>query len=251
MINKKFDQIGKNDIDDLISNEVPESRSIDYKQDLLLGKDEDKKEFLADVSSFANASEGYLFYGIHEKREDGKATGIPEKAEGLAVNADQEIKRMDSLIRDGIEPRLIGCHIREIPGFPKGPVILVYVPKSWIPPHMVTIRGSSRFWSRTNKGKYPLDIIEIRNAVLLSENQADKIRQFRDVRLARIIDDETPVPLKESARIVVHILPISCLDPTKQIYLKDSNLIRLQPLGSSGSNYRMNFDGLLKWGSCM
>lgn len=247
MINKRVDQIEKADIEALVSDEEPENRNLDYKQELPGGSDGDKKEFLADVSSFANAAGGYLIYGISEKRDkDGKATGIPENANGLSINADSEIKRLESLIRDGIEPRIAGYHIREILGFLNGPVILVYVPKSWMPPHMVTLRGSSRFYSRTSKGKYPLDITEIRSAVLLSASLADKVRQFRDGRLAKIIADETPVPIYPYGKIVMHIFPISGLDLTKQIDIKSIDVRDLKPLGSNGWNDRINFDGILK-----
>lgn len=251
MINKRFDHIDKTDIDALISNEEPESRNLDYKQELPGGKDDDKKEFLADVSSFANAAGGYILYGISEKRDgESRPTGIPDIAEGLSINADAEIKRLESLIRDGIEPRLTGCHIREIPGFAKGPVILVYIPKSWMPPHMVTIKGSSRFFIRKGKIKYPMDIIEIRSAVLFSESLTDKVRQFRDNRLAKIIADETPVPLYQSAKIVMHILPISGLDVTKQVNMQTVPLAKLFPIGEQGYNrHRINFDGWLTFSS--
>jgi hypothetical protein len=247
MLNKRFDLIEKTDIDELISNEEPESRNLDYKQELPGGKDEDKKEFLADVSSFANAAGGHILYGISEKRDEGKPTGIPEIADGLSINADTEIKRLESLIRDGIDPRLTGCHIREITGFPKGPVILVHIPKSWMPPHMVTIKGSSRFFSRTSKGKYPLDIMEIRSAVMLSESLADKVRQFRDSRLAKIIAEETPVQLFPYGKIIMHVFPISALDLTMQIDVKSIDIGQLQPLGEGGWNNRFNFDGLLTY----
>jgi len=52
MINKRYDQIDKTDIETLISDEEPESKNLDYKQELPRGSDSDKKEFLADVSSF-------------------------------------------------------------------------------------------------------------------------------------------------------------------------------------------------------
>lgn len=249
MISKRFDQIDKTDIQALISDEEPESRNLEYKQELPGGTDGDKKEFLADVSSFANASGGYMLYGISEKRDaDGKATGIPEKADGLSINTDQEIKRMESLIRDGIEPRIAGYHIREIKGFSKGPVILIYIPKSWMPPHMVTLRGSSRFYSRTSKGKYPLDIMEIRSAVLLSESLADRIKRFRDGRLARIIANDVPVTLDKWPKTVMHLLPIAGLDPTKQIDIKSLSPKDFKPLGPVGGwNHRINFDGFLTY----
>src|SRR5437868_6690849 len=114
MIAKRFHQITKNDIDSLITNSVREGRTIEYKQQLPGGKDDDKKEFLADVSSFANASGGDLLLGVEELRDAAnKATGIPESAHGLSgINVDQEIRRLESMIRDGIEPRIPAVQIR-------------------------------------------------------------------------------------------------------------------------------------------
>ncbi len=100
MINKPFDLINKTEVLNLISNEVREGRMLDYKETLPGGSDSDKTEFLADVSSFANAAGGHILYGIREKRDNGKPTGIPESAEGLeGVNVDSEILRLESIIR--------------------------------------------------------------------------------------------------------------------------------------------------------
>src|SRR2546425_901377 len=95
MIPKEFDAIAKEDIEVLVANAVSEGRTIEYKEQLPGGTDEDKREFLADVSSFANAAGGDLIYGVREKRDaGGKPLGIPEAAEGLAgVNADAEKRR--------------------------------------------------------------------------------------------------------------------------------------------------------------
>lgn len=44
---------------------VPESRTLEYKRDLPDPKDRDsKREFLGDVTSFANAQGGDIVYGI-------------------------------------------------------------------------------------------------------------------------------------------------------------------------------------------
>jgi len=80
MIQKIFDEIDKIDIDNLISNKVSESKTLEYKKKLPGSKDKDKKEFLADVSSFANSSGGDLLYGIKAVvNDDGKKNGEPEK----------------------------------------------------------------------------------------------------------------------------------------------------------------------------
>lgn len=74
MIPKAFDQITEQELQGLVNNGVLEGKTIEYKQEMTINKDSDKKEFLADVSSFANAGGGDLIYGIVEDR----STSAPE-----------------------------------------------------------------------------------------------------------------------------------------------------------------------------
>jgi predicted HTH transcriptional regulator len=244
MINKAIKAIGKEDIQALVENAVSESRTLEYKEQLPGKTDSDKYEFLKDVSSFANASGGDILYGIREKREHGKPTGIPEAIEGLNINADAEILRLENILRDGLAPRLSNVQIVPFTGFKNGPVILIRVGKSGLSPHMIAKR-ESRFFSRNNAGTYSLDVVEIRSAFALSESLPDKIRRFRDDRVAKIIADETPVKLSASSRVVLHVLPIAALDPGTQI---DTGLLtgRIEPgLNCRINDYRHNFDGYL------
>lgn len=250
MINKAFDQIEKSDIDGLIENQVREVRVLDYKEKLPGGSDNEKTEFLADVSSFANAAGGYLLYGVRERRDDnGKPTGVPDSADGLEeTNVDSEILRLESSIRTGIDPRIPGLQTKPINGFSKGPVLLMRIPKSWSSPHMVIFKNHSRFYSRSSNGKYQLDVAEIRSAFALSESLPEKIRRFRDDRLAKIIANEAPIPIEQGPKIVLHVLPIASFGVTSQravteIYKERHHLL---PIGSTdSSSHRINFDGVL------
>ena len=64
MILKPLEQIAADHLPALITNAVSEGRTIDYKRELPGNSDGDKKEFLADVSSFANTSGGDLVFGM-------------------------------------------------------------------------------------------------------------------------------------------------------------------------------------------
>lgn len=251
MINKQFDLIQKSDIDSLIYNGVAETRTLEYKEKLSGNSDEDKKEFLADISSFANASGGDIIYGIQEQRSsDNKTTGIPEAANGVgAINSDAEIRRLENIIRDGVAPRIVGLQTKAIDGFADGSVIVIRVPKSWNSPHMVTFKNHSRFYSRNSAGKYPLDVTEIRSAFIVSESLPERIRQFRTERIAKIIADETPVPLQSNPKIVLHVLPLASLTSGTSIdvNLAANNPSSLQPITSSSWNQRYNFDGIVKY----
>ena len=68
MINCPINEINKTNIETLITDNIEESRTLEYKEELSIGTDNEKKEFLADVSSFANALGGDIIYGIKEER---------------------------------------------------------------------------------------------------------------------------------------------------------------------------------------
>ena len=77
--NKPLESLEKSDLQSLVENQVPEGKTIDYKQALPGKSDSDKREFLADVSSFANAVGGNLIYGIKEE------SGVPVEVSGLNI----------------------------------------------------------------------------------------------------------------------------------------------------------------------
>ena len=244
MINIPFDKINKATIDELISNGRAESKTLEYKRELPGRSDGEIKEFLADVSSFGNASGGHIIYGISEKKdENGKNTGLPDEALGIVLGENMSIHdtqtSLENVIRDNISPRL-KVHTKPINGFQRGPIIIIYIPKSFSAPHMIT-KGAKRFYSRHSTGKYPLDVGEIRLAFVASETLPERIRQFRLERLSKIIADETPDILDKPTRIVFHFVPIDAFS-----YPSNSQQIdfRILQKFSAGSRH-YNIDGYL------
>src|SRR5436190_1255533 len=137
MIIKDFKEISISDFRNLIDNGVGEGRTIEYKKELPLATDSDKKEFLYDTSSFANASGGDLIFGISQDN----GTGLPDKMEGIDVqNPDEMILKLESLIRDGIAPRISGIQIKTYSLDNSKNIVLIRVPKSWNSPHQVIFK---------------------------------------------------------------------------------------------------------------
>jgi predicted HTH transcriptional regulator len=137
-VQKPIDSLTIEDLRALVANGVSEGRSLEYKEELPGGSSGDRKEFLADVSAFANTSGGWLLYGISEERDDaGKPTGVPREMRGVQGNQDAEMLRLDSIARDGIEPRIHGLRWRAIPLTDSAFVLVCWVPKSLHSPHMV------------------------------------------------------------------------------------------------------------------
>ena len=241
MIQKQIDAIAKGDIDALVTGQVREARTIEYKRALPGNSDSDKREFLGDVSSFANAAGGDILYGVSETE------GVPQAASGLTdINVDAEILRLESIIRDGLDPRIPGIHTRAIDGFEKGPVLVLRVPKSWASPHLVKFGNLSRFYTRSSNGRHQMDTAEIRAAFTLSDALPDRIRRFRDDRLAKIVADETPILLQAGAKLVLHICPLVSF--SSEFRLGSSELaehrMKFRPMACMGWSGRFNLDGI-------
>jgi Putative DNA-binding domain len=235
----------ESDIQALVSGAVRESRRIEYKRALPGNADEDKREFLADVSSFANAAGGDLLFGVDEDR------GVPTSVPGLHVdNLDAEILRLESIIRAGIEPRIPAVRMEPVSLASGGFVLVLRVPQSWALPHMVTFKNLSRFYSRNSAGKYQLDVSELRNLFARGGEAADRVRRFRDERLARIVADEGALPLISSRTLMIlHLVPLRLFDPGTYHDLRrveGTDELRTSMLGGGGT--RWNVDGYATFG---
>ena len=230
-----------------MKRQIPEGRSLDYKRELPGRTDKDVKEFLADVSSFANASGGHLVFGVTTKKDEGQNTNLPDKIEGVGqINVEMEVLRLEQTIRDGIQPRLVTFHVKCLAEAGKPVLVVVEIPRSWNAPHVVG-KMSPTFFSRTSTGKHPLDVTELRHAFAMSESVGERIRAFRDERIGRILAGETPVPIPFGAGIVLHLIPVSAFAERSLMDIKDvfDAAEHLLPIAESNSRgRRINLDGV-------
>lgn len=231
------------EIQSLVDNKVSESKEIDFKRDLPGKSSGEKKEFLADVSSFANTNGGSLIYGV---REEG---GVAVEISGVSGYDDQVILRLEASIRDGIAPRLtIKPFVVELPGNRR--VLVLSIPRSWARPHMVTFETSNKFHARGASGKFALDVSQLRAAFSEAEVAGKRIRDFRLDRLARIAGGDTPYPIIPGPKYVLHMVPLA-EDPTRPRF-DISGLAQqstdINPIYGGRMSSRVNFDGLVTYG---
>jgi len=191
-------------INSLKENQIAEGKHLEYKLTLPSGKYDDKKEFLADVSSFANSDGGTIIYGIREDK------GIPSEITGMQIeNSDAEILRLDNILRTSMEPRIIGVYLHPLMLSNSRYLIIVYIPRSFNPPHVVNFQGHWRFYSRNSAGKYPLEVSELRSLMTLSSTVRERIRNFRIERISRIKNRELPIPITDGPKFIYHLIPLS------------------------------------------
>jgi Putative DNA-binding domain len=238
MILKPIDQITEADLSDLVSGGVAERKTLDYKQQLPDTNDAGKRELLADVSSFANTAGGDLVFGMTESA--GVPTGIP----GVQIgDTDQEILRFDSIIRDGLSPR-IRHSTRAVPVANSRYVLIIRSERSWYGPHRVIFKGDSRFHGRTTNGKYELDVTDLRNAFLFASAVTEKISAFRSERIIALENGQPLAPLAEGPKLVIHCMALESFGakPQYDVLALDG----IQPMYAtrlSGSGARINFEG--------
>lgn len=242
---RRIEDISVDDMRVLVESGVPEGKEIDYKQTLPTNDNEGKREFLADVSSFANTAGGYLVFGIREENM------IPVEMCGLSIpNTDLEIQRLENMIRDGIDPRIPSVTTRAIPIGQSRFVVIIHIRRSFLQPHVVRFQNHWRFYARHSAGKYPLDVDEVRSAFLLSESIADKVRRYRADRLGKIISGDTPVRMPATPKFILHVVPAGSFSSDRRIDVlpvTENWGDWLLPIRFGGASSRYNLDGFLSY----
>lgn len=199
----KFEDITTSHLQQLVENSVPESRTLEYKAANYGHNDESRKEALKDITAFANSDGGHLIIGISEK------SGTLAFAEGIdAASADKEIQRLGSMLRDNVEPSLIGHQIKSVPIPSNRHAIIVHVPRSWTKPHRTNFKNSKRFYVRNSNGVHEVSVDELRTLFLSSQSEMDRIRNFIENRIGALAAGNGIMPLSATNLVALHIVPI-------------------------------------------
>lgn len=269
MLHKSIDSITEADLQALVSEGRRENVQLEFKVTPPGGTDDEKREFLKDVSAMANSQGGDIIYGVREDRSNPEDAGkAAELVPITGVGADATKLRMFELLNSSIEPRLSGVAIREVP-VNSGFALVVRVPRSWNSPHVVRHRNHWRFYARNSAGVYAMDVTELRNAFLMTDTLGIQLKAFRDERLRAILANASdvvvdhdwsetskePESTERKSLLVTHIQPFDSvkpgyvLDVSKALSGESDNLRLCNEYAYHGYDYssqrRLNFDGLL------
>lgn len=226
-----------NDINNLIDSKIPENLYIDYKSEISISKDADKKEFLADISAFANTYGGTIFVGIKEQK------GVPVEIIGIKTdNIDNLIQTIEQLIVNCIQPRIIGYKIDIIKLKDLNYLIVIKIPQSWNAPHMVHYAKDTKFYIRDNNGKHQMSIDELRASFKFSDSINEKIKNFHNDRIEKIINNKLQFNFPKKPFFVAHWIPLRAFQSMNHIIIEIKN-ITPQLFARSYNYTRFNIDG--------
>lgn len=229
-------------IQELCTQQYSESQTLDFKQTLPALSDKEKSEFLKDVCALANSDGGDLVYGV--KEVSGKASQIsPITGE----DADAAKRRLGQVLDAGIEPRLVGLQLIDVPVAAGGYVLVVRVPASFNGPHRYTINGVGRFVMRNGTHTTELTYGQLRNAFDRTASLAERARNFRETRLKAIANRKTWRRVVEGPICVVHLIPIAAMNEAQKIDVSalSRNYTEFMFSGWNGGSRSTNLDGLV------
>ncbi len=250
-LDKPLSRIAKPDLDGLMANQIPESVTLEYKESIPLSKPEEKKEFVRDITAFANTRGGDIICGVREHR--GK--GVPRELCGIPLpNPDQWKQQLENLIHDGTGPRVYGTQIGDpIAVGSDRFVVVIRIPRSFNAPHMVLL-GDDRFYYRANARRQRLDVAGLRTLFGMGDTVAMRTEAFRAERLSKIQGGDIPVPLASGVTYVLHLVPFDAftLQARYDLGRLAAHPEELAKAGrwearSGHERSRYNFDGLVAY----
>lgn len=236
-IDKDIKNITKEDLKNLVRNHKQEDSFLDFKRDLYGKTDTDKKELLKDVSAFANGSGGEIIIGIEEDNYSQAKTLCGFTTTNISV----EKNRIEQIIMNGLEPKLDTFKVRYIHIGNHKFVMIIRIEHSPLFPHMVSFQRFNKFYIRKSDKNLLLDVYELRNLFLKSENFMQEIRKYNQDKIKNILEKNAILPTIDAPKILINFIPFDAFTRQTYLDLAKSNLKINFP------EQRINFDGLLAY----
>ncbi len=225
---KNFIELNQNSLVKFLGAKIKEDLYLDYKVDLSSSeKRKAHKEFLKDVTAFANANGGNILIGVCEPSED---LTIDKQLLGIA-NANEYSQDLERLTVSNIDPRISGLRIKVVPLSNNKSVIAIHIPPSLNRPHMVNYDSHRTFYMRHSESSFPMTTHEIRNSVMESLSAEEKAKNYLNEKEADIRD----YFLDNTRSFIRQAMPLISLESSWDIFDKKIEKIML------GDSRRYNY----------
>lgn len=182
---------------------IKEGLHLDYKADLSGNKKERYREFLKDVTAFANAQGGDILIGVKEPSDDlenaQQIVGI-ERGDSIA----QDLER---LARASIDAPIPGLIVRPLSLSNGLFVILAHVPPSLSRPHMVVHEGHRSFYIRHWESSFPMTTSQIKESVIATLSAEARVREYFKQREEQVLRYEITGPT-----LFIQAMPLIALE---------------------------------------
>lgn len=204
---------------------LPEGAQIDYKENLSRDSaDKAHREFLKDITAFANAHGGLLILGVKEPSD---ASSPQTQIVGIE-DGDKLAQTLERIAASCVDPRIPGLLVKPVQLDGNKYVIVVHVPPSLVRPHMVTHQKHRTFYIRHSESSVPMSTHEIRDTVLSSattEGRARAYAQEEEVEALEYIIGEGPAFLLQAIPLLSLESPWDVLSrPIENVMRGDSRL---------------------------
>lgn len=213
MIDRPLEQVGPSDFELLVIRRKAEGRTLDFKRDLYEKTDAGTRDFLADVTAFANTDGGDIVIGVSDDGDGQAAEVVGIAAEGI----DERVLGFEHQLKDCVDPRLSTVRFRQVDLGTGRCAIVIRVGASDSAPHRVTYRGSSRFHARHSRGNYDLSTGELRRAFAASDEMPRKIRDLHRQAVSATGGIDMPCRLADGPRAVLTVAPKSVLRESRDL----------------------------------
>jgi len=171
MFQKKLEELSIKDINNLVTiRRERENLYLEYKSNLS-NSNRDKKEFLKDVSGFANAGGGFLLIGIEENN------GVPTNICGTdgEVGSQKIDEWINNVLISNLDPKIF-YELKIITGLKNDKVlIIIHIPESKNKPHMVTLDNRNNYFIRHSTSVNAATHIEVREMFQYSNRITNKL----------------------------------------------------------------------------
>jgi hypothetical protein len=182
----------------LIEAAIPESQTLEFKQEQVLETRPQRAELLKDLTGIGNGGGGTLLYGVAED-EDGQASEL------IPLDDPSLVGRIENIVRAGVSPPLL-YQLRQLE-FADGFVLEAIIEPSPIGPYMVTLYDPTeqRYFKRHGRNVDAMSEQEVRDAYALA---------MRAMEHRPVVWSSHSLPLRfndDQPRVCVAALPLEPL----------------------------------------
>lgn len=179
-------------VQQLVTDQIPESLTVEFKRDLPVATPSEKREVAKDISAMANSAGGWIVYGVDEQQGP-NGIKVAAAMSPLTQPADAA-HRIDDIIAGSVTPRP-QFRVREIAAT-GGIFVVVRVTASTDDLHMVT---DNRFYRRSEQGARPMTEPEVRQAYTLIAQRRAEAKRF----VLEVADAETRAPPGQGFTVIL------------------------------------------------